>query len=266
VPAWKGTAPPRAPSPEWLAFDGRGDLHVADTANSRVLVLSPSGRWLGSRDLRREFVGPIGGIAFDPNGALLVADYDGNHILRLSDSGHVLARWGANPSGPALTNPQGMGVDQAGNSYVADQGNGRILEYSAAGRLRAVWPIAATGVNGPYLYGVAVDRQDTVYTTDQLNGRVLKLSSSGRVVARWGAAGSGPGQMRAPEGLAVDNRTGTVYVADTDNRRIQVFSVTGKYLGSSSARFVRPVDVAVDSRGSVYVADAGSRRIEKFSR
>jgi serine/threonine protein kinase/sugar lactone lactonase YvrE len=264
VPAWGPSKPVQPPSPESLALDRRGVLYVADDANSRVVALSPSGQWLGSHELTSGFTGPIGGIAVDSRGSLLVTDYGGNHVLRLSGAGRVVGKWGSNPTGPGLTNPQGIAVDPAGNIDVADQGSNRILQYSSTGKLRTVLPVAA---NAPvvYPYGLAVDRQGSVYVTDQLDAYVFRVSPNGRAVAHWGTAGSGPGQLSAPEGIAVDSRKGRVYVADTNNHRVEVFSSTGKYLGSSTAGLVRPADVAVDSGGNVYVADPGSQRIEKFA-
>jgi DNA-binding beta-propeller fold protein YncE len=41
-------------------------------------------------------------------------------------------------------------------------------------------------------------------------------------LTKWGTAGSGNGQFNHPWGLAVDS-SGKVFVADTNNNRIQVF-------------------------------------------
>ena len=42
-------------------------------------------------------------------------------------------------------------------------------------------------------------------------------------LTQWGSGGTGNGQFAQPYGVAV-NVSGDVYVADTDNHRIQVFS------------------------------------------
>lgn len=52
--------------------------------------------------------------------------------------------------------------------------------------------------------------------------------------------GDGPGQFQLPHGVAVD-RGGTVYVADRENSRIQVFSPLGEFLGQLT--FARPTQV-----------------------
>jgi tripartite motif-containing protein 71 len=52
---------------------------------------------------------------------------------------------------------------------------------------------------------------------------VQEFSTSGAFIgfiAAFGTAGSGNGQFSSPRGLAV-NATGTLYIADTGNNRIQ---------------------------------------------
>ena len=64
---------------------------------------------------------------------------------------------------------------------------------------------------------------------------------------------------------------GTIYVADTNNHRIQRFSATGTFLsqwgaqGSGDGQFYHPHGVAVAPDGTVYVADTGNARIQRFS-
>ena len=96
-----------------------------------------------------------------------------------------------------------------------------------------------------------------------------RFSSSGTFLTKWGAAGSGAGQFHSPFGLAVTT-TGSVYVADTDNNRIQEFNATGGFLrqwgipGSGAGQFIEPYGVAVDGSNNVYVSDVGNSRIQKF--
>lgn len=44
-------------------------------------------------------------------------------------------------------------------------------------------------------------------------------------VTRWGSEGNEDGQFVDPEDIAVDSKTGNVYITDTGNSRIQVFSI-----------------------------------------
>jgi YD repeat-containing protein len=71
-------------------------------------------------------------------------------------------------------------------------------------------------------------------------------------VGKWGTSGEGNGQFgNNAFGLATDE-SGRVYVADSDNRRIQIFSATGAFQGQIpfGDRFVP--DVAVDADGNVW--------------
>ena len=66
--------------------------------------------------------------------------------------------------------------------------------------------------------------------------------------------------------------SGSVYVADTGNDRIQQFSQNGTFIttwgftGNVNSQFVDPSGIAVNPvSGSVYVADRGNDRIQQFS-
>jgi len=89
-------------------------------------------------------------------------------------------------------------------------------------------------------------------------------------ITQWGSQGSGDGQFSYPSGIATD-AAGNVYVADSDNHRIQKFTGAGVYLtqwgsqGSGGGQFRGPTGVATDVAGDVYVADLQNHRIQKFS-
>ena len=76
----------------------------------------------------------------------------------------------------------------------------------------------------------------------------------------WGSQGSGPGQLNAPFGVAVDS-SGNVYVTDTygpksSNSRVVKFTGSGAFITQwGSTQFHSLEKVAVDSSGNVYVAD-----------
>ena len=84
-----------------------------------------------------------------------------------------------------------------------------------------------------------------------------RFDANGALEFSWGEPGSGPGQFNLPHGIAVDS-AGTVYVADRENSRIQLFSPEGEY--RTSWDFVnRPDDIFIDDQDNVHVAELGFR-------
>lgn len=89
-------------------------------------------------------------------------------------------------------------------------------------------------------------------------------------VTMWGSLGTGDGQMATPFDVDVA-AGGIVYVADSDNHRIQKFTSDGTFLakwgssGTDDGEFNRPWSVAADTSGHVYVADTGNHRVQKFA-
>lgn len=82
-----------------------------------------------------------------------------------------------------------------------------------------------------------------------------------------GQVGAGKGQFYQPRGLAIYQ--GLVFVADTQNQRIQVFSKIGdwQYLiraGSQQDYLKTPCSVSVSRQGYIYVVDSGTSRIAVF--
>ena len=90
-------------------------------------------------------------------------------------------------------------------------------------------------------------------------------------LGKWGSLGSADSQFILPTGVAVNPSTGNVYVADTQNNRIQVFDSNGTFItkfgsgGSGDGQFFGPVGIAVNPlTGSVYVVDQANSRVQVF--
>jgi len=123
-------------------------------------------------------------------------------------------------------------------------------------------------------YDVAVDRNGYVYISDEMNSQIQKFTADGQFVSKWGREGEGdkpgPGEFNSPRGIDVDNDN-FVYVADSQNHRIQKFTSDGNFVsewgaeGSEDGNFDRPYGVATDTIGYIYVADTYNNRIQKFT-
>ncbi len=87
---------------------------------------------------------------------------------------------------------------------------------------------------------------------------------------KWGVGSATAGLFDQPWSVAVDG-SGIIYVADTDNDRIQKFDAQGNLLltwgsrGSEPDQFFSPQAVALDSQGNVLVSDTLNWRIQRFT-
>ncbi|XP_078581858.1 E3 ubiquitin-protein ligase TRIM71-like [Branchiostoma floridae x Branchiostoma japonicum] len=80
-------------------------------------------------------------------------------------------------------------------------------------------------------------------------------------VREFGGEGSGIGQFNKPCGVTVSDE-GEIFVADRENRRIQVFTLQGTFVRQfptvvSGEEKMYPDDVAMDGEGNLWVVSAG---------
>jgi uncharacterized protein (TIGR03663 family) len=142
-----------------------------------------------------------------------------------------------------LQSPRGIKIGPDGSVYVADAGNHRVQEFTADGQFVASWGRLSTletesGTPQGFLepWDVAVAPDGSLYVADTWNHRIQHLSAEGSLLAFWGLFGQygvesaiGQGAFYGPRGIAVGS-DGNVYVADTGNKRIQVFTPDGQFI------------------------------------
>jgi DNA-binding beta-propeller fold protein YncE len=119
--------------------------------------------------------------------------------------------------------------------------------------------------------GAVVNARGEIYVCEYTKSeRVQKFTADGaKYLGGWGRLGGGPGEFSRAEGLGID-AAGRIYVADSCNHRIQVFSGEGQFLhaygkaGSGAGQFSYPYDICVDAAGRQYVCEFGNHRIQIF--
>jgi len=229
--------------PRGIAIGASGNLYVANHGNHRIQKFDSDGRFVtkwgneGSDD--GEFHYPCG-VAVDDTENVYVVDRDNNRIQKFTSSGQFVTKWGSQGSRDGeFYYPEGISADADGNVYVADCGNNKIQKFSGEGQFIAKLerPIGFDNweFSGPS--GVAFDQAGNMYVVNR-GGQVLKFTHDWKFVTQFGESGSDPGQLSYAGGITIGT-DGRVYIADSGNHRIQVFSKSGSGgVGNSKAIIV----------------------------
>lgn len=149
---------------------------------------------------------------------LKIFDFDGNFIKAVSN---YLAQENKFhfPTFVSMTNDN--------NILVTDALNYKIKRFDMDGNF--ISSFGAEG-NGPGTFsrpkGIATDSDGNIYVIDNLFDNLQIFDSEGRILLVVGSVGNQKGQFYSPSGLAINNDT--VYIADTYNNRIQIFSFLGE--------------------------------------
>lgn len=245
--------------PVGVAFDAGGNLYVADSGNSVIRKLTPTG-----------VSATIAGSA----SAMGTSDGTGSNAH--------------------FTTPGGIAVDSSGNMYVADTGNHSIRKVTPTGVVTTLAGVTGTSgfadgtgavarFNNPT--GIVLSASGDLYVADTGNNSIRKVTTAGVVTtfAGSGAAGSTDdtgraASFRGPNSLAFD-ASGNLYVTDALNqtlRKIVPAGTVSTFAGSTgnagnndgvgvAATFNLPHGVVIDASGNIYVADSGSNLIRKVT-
>ncbi|MBP1991805.1 YIP1 family protein [Paenibacillus eucommiae] len=112
-----------------------------------------------------------------------------------------------------------------------------------------------------------IDDRDLAYVVDRAANQIVVMNRDGNKLLTVGDT-EGQGALNAPEGVFVTG-DGTIYVADSGNRRIALFSDEGKFLRAymkpdssylTEEDYFVPSKLVVDKRGVMYIVLSGDNR------
>lgn len=217
-------------APVYLAIDPlTSEVYVSDRLAGAIYIYDRDGAYQRTFTLAQPRPGwqPLG-LAFDTKGSLYVTDLSGpfQKVLVIDRAAAVVRTLGENDK---LNFPNGVAVDGAGNVYISDSNNGRLLMYGSDGTVRAQVGRGAGQGNLGLPRGLAVDGSGRVLVADSTGQGVFVYRPPAGAERRLdylgfvGGEGVSDGTFEYPNSVAVDAR-GRVYVADTFNDRVQIWS------------------------------------------
>ena len=167
-----------------------------------------------------------------------------------------------------LISPVGIAVSDNGDIVIVESGAGCVTIVNKEGK--KVRSFGSRGTKeGQFLglKGVAISTDGHILAVD--NHRLRKLTFDGVCVKLVGSnwAGSGQLQFNDPGGIAVYPTTGDIFVADSGNNRIQVFTndLNFSHTITLQIQFKYPCDVSLDGVGYLYVAEWDNDCITKLT-
>ena len=149
-------------------------------------------------------------------------------VLVFDREGNFLAGWGDG----RLRDAHGIYIGPDDHVYLCNRDEHEVLKMTRDGRIvLALGQRGRPALRAPFNHpaDVAVAPDGDIYVADGYgNSRVAKYDRNGKWIKNWGSTGTTPGQFRVVHGIQID-AANNVYVADRDNRRIQVFDTEGTF-------------------------------------
>ncbi|CAF1430910.1 unnamed protein product [Adineta steineri] len=228
-------------------------------------------------------MGPWGIYVSPFDGILYVANYDVPRFQSFSP----FSRIGSTILSNGLSAPEDIFVDSSHNIYMSDYTiNQGIMYIQRPGmNLTSFPPIGRSNVNcslrGLYeVIGVVVDQSGNIYASLPTCYIIVKWvpnSTTGILVAgNPGHSGTNSNSLDWPRFMHLDEVRGALYVADSDNNRIQKFIIGGNGTGITVAggngqgshlnQFSIPTGVWMTRNGqTLYIADSGNNRVMRWN-
>ena len=228
------------------------EVWASNCNNTKVFRYDPNGKLIRTYSVTTPFTSNCvncrdwrGGLVVDRKGGIYLSDEHNHVILRIDAVSGQTTVYAGKPGSPGNSNsgmgmlslPRGLALDSKDNLYIAEGWNGLVRKVTPEGIITTV----QGGI--PMAQGVAVDSSDSIFvTSEHWNGAIITKIGTGRIFddssktidSNFPGGVIGQPAFIASAGLSIDSRssarTNNIYIADTANHSIKVYSPAGSFV------------------------------------
>ncbi len=251
--------------PSDVAFDGDGNIYIADTGHARVLLFRSNGQYirtLGKKGSGKgELMEPLG-VTVSKDDRVYIADHALNKVVIYNRDGKFEGEFKVMmPFKPYVANDK-LYLTTYGHVIIYDLNGQQLTQWAHKGRQKG-------DLDSPV--GIAVAPDGKIYVADTFNLRLQAFAKDGEVLwVKGKPAEDVMARDRAfglPCGLVMDKKK-LLYLVDAFDDSIRVLDTNGKQLaelskkGSREGEFDMPMGIAYDQNGVFAIADKYNNRVQ----
>ncbi|XP_015762189.1 PREDICTED: E3 ubiquitin-protein ligase TRIM71-like [Acropora digitifera] len=227
--------------------DRTGTISVADAGNKRIQLFSSDGK----SEMQVELDGEPSSVAFTEGGDLLTLVPGNNNKLYLfSEEGQFIKHI----NDKHLKEPQRLSIASDDRVIITDEANNEVKVLSPDGNDQLV---SMTDPNCDKYPKCAVYHLDKFYVSYPGAHCIKVFDKTGVYIHDIGCEGSSDGEFKNPVGLVID-KYNRLIVCDVNNRRLQLFTLSGKFLTNLQGEYFnnkKPCYAALNNSGNLIVAE-----------
>ncbi|XP_022801950.1 tripartite motif-containing protein 3-like [Stylophora pistillata] len=247
-----------------IAVNTKGDIVVTEEGGHCVYVFDKNGNCLekiGSKGRKTGQFHYPKGISFLNEDEVIIADQGNDRLQRLNiQTRTVVKSFGkcGKEKGEFMA-PQYVTVDDEDRIVVTEFNNHRIQVISKEGE--SIFMFGDCGPGKLFFPICCIPYKNMFLVSDAYNHCIKAFDQSGTFLYKFGTPGSGDGQFKWPHGLLVDS-SNNLLVCDFRNRRVQQFSLDGRFTGKSSTRQLSsPTAITTAPDGRILVTSSDKNKV-----
>ncbi|XP_078344819.1 E3 ubiquitin-protein ligase TRIM45-like [Oculina patagonica] len=252
--------------PQWLdgiAVNTEGKIVVTDNEGHCVYVFDDEGNFLRKIGNRGSDSGQFNfpaGVSYLNDNEILIADQGNHRIQHINiQTGTVVKSFGKCGAGKGeFKHPFDVCLDDEGRIVVTELENHRIHLLSKEGETISIF-----GNSGPEKLSCprsCVPYKNMFLVSDGGNNFINVYDQSGTIRYKFGTQGNQDGEFNLPWGMLVD-RSNNLLVCDSNNNRVQQFSLDGRFTGKTLTDLPDPVGIATAPDGRILVTSFTAKKV-----